>query len=163
MKRPVNLSLLCWVAVAMTADSSINAQDSSPASGPSAPLTWKRAVHLHDGRTFVSDGAIALDAEVAKPGIQPGQNLPEASAQVLERYLAAELPDEFALSQLTRRGRVYAAPSGVTLNPIYVDYLRRTLPASRVRFRMKSPSEPVVILLDGKAVGMLMPMSSLIP
>jgi hypothetical protein len=31
---------------------------------------------------------------------------------------------------------------------------------SRLHFRMKSDSEPVVIVLDGKAVGLLMPVKS---
>jgi hypothetical protein len=126
-----------------------------------ALLVWTRIVHLRDGRTFVSDGAIALDVEVAKPNVSPSHVLAEASAKVIEDYLTAELPDDFALSQLIRRGDVYAAPSGVTLNPIYIDYLRRALPESRLR--MKGSSEPVVIELNGKAVGLLMPMRSANP
>jgi hypothetical protein len=115
-------------------------------------------VRLYDGRIFVSDGRLALDAAVAKPADLPRQALPGPIAKVIERYLAAELPDEFELSQLTRRADLYAAPTGVILNPIYVDYLRRTLPGAPLRFRMKSDSEPVVIVLEGKAVGLLMPM-----
>jgi len=77
--------------------------------------------------------------------------------------LNAQLPDECALSKLTRRGEAYAAPNGVTLNPTYIEYLRRTLPESRVRLRMKGLTEPVVILLDGKPIGLLMPMRSVNP
>ena len=113
-------------------------------------------MHLHDGRTFISDGAVALDAALTKATSSESQVLPEASATI-EGYLTAELPDEFASYQLTRRGETYVAPNGVTLNPIYIDYLRRTLPESRLRFRMKSDLEPVVVLLDKKAVGLLMP------
>ena len=117
-------------------------------------------MHLHDGRTFISDGAVALDAALTKATSSETQVLPEASAKIIEGYLTAELPDEFASYQLTRRGETYVAPSGVRLNPIYIDYLRRTLPESRLRFRMKSDLEPVVVLLDGKAVGLLMPIKS---
>jgi hypothetical protein len=117
-------------------------------------------VHLHDGRTFISDGAVALDAALTKATSSESQVLPEASAKIIEGYLTAELPDEFASYQLSRRGETYVAPSGVALNPIYIDYLRRTLPESRLRFRMKSDLEPVVVLLDGKAVGLLMPIKS---
>jgi hypothetical protein len=101
------------------------AQSSSgaPASVQTTPA-WKRAVRLPDGRTFVSDGAIALDAELAKPAARPSQDLGEASAKTIEAYLTADLPDEFGLSQLTHRGDVYVAPSGLTLNPVYVEYLR---------------------------------------
>ncbi|MDP9291779.1 MAG: hypothetical protein M3O82_05390 [Verrucomicrobiota bacterium] len=117
-------------------------------------------MRLHDGRTFVSDGALALDAELAKPAVLPSHILAEATAKVIEGYLTAEVPDEFASAQLTydRDPGKYVAPSGVVLNAIYVDYLRRTLPNSRLHFRMKSDLEPIVILLDGKAVGLLMPM-----
>lgn len=125
----------------------------------SGTVNWQKQVRLHDGRTFVSDGRFALDAALAKPAAPPSTVLPEATAKIIEGYLTAELPDEFGLSQLTdRSGHKYTAPSGVVLNPIYVDYLRRALPASRLRFRMKGDMEPVVIVLDGKAVGLLMPM-----
>lgn len=136
------------------------AQDRSPSPTPTqgAPLTWQRLVRLHDGRTFVSDRRLVLDAALAKPAVLPSHVLPEQTAKVIEGYLTAELPNEFASSQLTRSGENYTAPSGVLLNRVYVDYLRRTLPATRLRFRMKGDLDPVVILLDGKAVGLLMPM-----
>src|SRR5438045_2834234 len=137
---------------------SVRAEDNSPSDGANKPLAWKRAVHLHDGRIFVSDGAIALDLELVKPAERPKQDLGEASANVIEQYLNAQLPNECTLSELTRRGDAYAASNGLTLNPIYIEYLRRTLPVSRLRLRMKSLMEPAVILLDGKAVGLLMPM-----
>lgn len=39
----------------------------------------------------------------------------------------------------------------------YIDYIKRTLPAGTVRLRL-APLEPAVILLEGKPVGLLMPM-----
>jgi hypothetical protein len=141
----------------------VRGQDSSQSADANKPLAWRRVVHLHDGRTFVSDGALALDLELVKPAERPKQDLGEASANIVEGYLNAQLPNEYALSQLTRRGETYAAPNGVTLNPSYIEYLRRTLPESRVRLRMKGPTEPVVVLLDAKAVGLLMPMRSVNP
>jgi hypothetical protein len=115
-------------------------------------------LRLHDGRTFVSDGRFTLDAALAKPAVLPSHALPEQTGKLIEGYLTAELPDEFVFSQLTLNGENYIAPSGVLLNRIYVDYLRRTLPDAQFRFRMKSDSEPIVILFDGKAVGLVMPM-----
>lgn len=104
------------------------AQDSSLASAIT-PLVWKRVVHLQDGRTFVSDGAIALEASVARQGPSRDQSLPEASAKVVESCLNAELPHEFTLSQLTRSGEhSYTDGDAVMLNATYVDYLRRTVP-----------------------------------
>jgi hypothetical protein len=153
----VSLALL----IGLTAHAAV-AQDRSASAAPTegATVTWKRVVRLRGGRTFVSDGSFALEAALAKSAVLPSDVLPEATAKLVETYLAAELPDEFSLSQLTISPGVkkYVAPSGVVLNPIYVDYLRRTLPGSRFRFRMKSDLEPVVIVLDGKAVGLLMPM-----
>jgi len=131
-----------------------------PSAAPISPLSWKRAVPLHDGRTLVSDGAIALDAELVKPASKPSQALGEAGVKIIEGQLSAELPDEFAFSDLTRRGNFYAAPNGLTLSPIYIDYLRRTLPEARLRLRMKGLMEPVVIVFDGKAVGLLMPIKA---
>jgi hypothetical protein len=115
-------------------------------------------LRLHDGRTLVSDGRFILDAALAKPAVLPNHALPEQTAKLIEGYLTADLPEEFVFSQLTLSGENYISLSGVMLNRTYVDYLRRILPGSRLRFRMKSDAEPVVILLDGKAVGLLMPM-----
>jgi len=69
------------------------------------------------------------------------------------------LPDEFGLSQLSPRpdARTYRTPSGVDLNQTYIDFLRRTLPPAKVRLRMSGGLDPVVILLDGKPVGVFMP------
>jgi hypothetical protein len=122
------------------------------------PFQWKRIVRLHDGRTLISDGPFSLDAALAKPALPPGHVLPEATTKVVEGYLTAPLPHEFAFSELRHDGGKYVSPNGVILNPIYVDYLAGILPASRLRFRMKSDLDPIVILLDGKAVGLLMPM-----
>jgi hypothetical protein len=114
---------------------------------------------MSDGRTFVSDGGLALDAAIAKPAALPAVVLGPASAKVLEGYMAAPLKNEFTLADLgpAATGRTYTAPSGVVLNSTYVDYLRRTFPAGRVRLRMKSDLEPIVIVADGAAVGLLMP------
>jgi hypothetical protein len=51
------------------------------------------------------------------------------SGKIIERWLSADLPNEFILSQLSPRdGRTYAAPSGILLNATYIDFVRRTLP-----------------------------------
>jgi hypothetical protein len=71
---------------------------------------WNRVLKLSDGRTFVTNGHIALDR--------------------------------------------YVAPSGLWLNMDYIDYLRRVLPAARLR--TKRDLDPVVIVLDGKPVGLVM-------
>jgi hypothetical protein len=42
----------------------------------------------------VSDGAIVVDSALVKSALPSGYNLPEASANVVERYLSASLPNE---------------------------------------------------------------------
>ena len=164
MKCGLNSAVRWWLAATMIA-SGVNAEDSSPATATTAPLSWKRVLHLHDGRIFISDGAIALDAALAKPDSPSAQKLPEANAKVVEGYLTAAVPDQIGLSELKpdAESRKYVGPGGLLLNAVYVDYLRRTTPRAQLRFRMKSDLEPVVILLDGKPVGLLMPMKSVKP
>ena len=137
-----------------------HAQDRPDSPAPTQTSAWAcdRVVHLRDGRTFVSDGRFLLDAALAKPAATPSKILGEATAKIVDGYLTAPLTDEFSVSQLATRDGNYVAPSGVLLNAAYIDYLRQNLPASRLRLRMKSGLEPVVILLDGKSVGLLMPM-----
>ena len=79
------------------------AQDTSASPTPThaPPLIWQRLVHLHDGRTFVSDGPFSIDAALAKPAIMPSHVLPDTTAKLIEGYLTAELPNEFSSSQLT--------------------------------------------------------------
>jgi hypothetical protein len=135
-------------------------QDRPPRPEPAVPgsagPTWQRTLQLSDGRTFVSDGGLAIDAALAKPATLPPDVLP---GSVLERQLSAQLPDEFGLSQLSPNsdGRTYRTPSGVALNQTYIDFLRHILPPAKVRLRMSRGLEPVVILVDGKPVGVFMP------
>jgi hypothetical protein len=123
--------------------------------GSPAPV-WQRMIQLDDGRTFVTDGGMAIDAALVKPPLLPN-NAP-VSGKIIEKYLSADLPNEFSLSQLSPRdGRTYAAPSGIVLNANYIDFVRRTLPPRQVRLRMKGDLDPVVITVDGKTVGVMMP------
>jgi len=102
-----------------------------------------------------------MDAAFAKPAVLPADVLPPASASFVERHLSAPPPDEFTLSQLSARpdGRAYRTPSGVDLSQTYVDFLRRTLATAQVRLRTRGAREPVVILVDGKPVGVVMPVA----
>lgn len=146
------------VCAAICGSDIVSAQLKTTAPGSSGDPVWQRTLHLSDGRTFVTDGGLAMDAALAKPAALPEQTLPEASAKSIEKYLAATLKDEFALAQLTANpnGQTYAAPSGLLLNSTYVNFLRRVLPNRTLRFRMEAELTPMVILSDGKAVGVLM-------
>lgn len=86
--------------------------DASATVSQGAAPKWKRVVHLQDGRTFVSDGPFALDAALAKPDVDSLHPLPEASTKAVETYLHADLPENFAFTQLTRSpdSSKYTAP-----------------------------------------------------
>jgi len=131
-----------------------NAQ-TTPVDGEPA---WRGVVKLPDGRTLVTDGNMALDVELARP--KPLPTRVAGSGPVLDKHLRAAWPDEFSPAQLSKgpRAGMYVSPTGVVLSALYVDYLRRTLPAGRWRLRMKGTYEPVVVLVDGTPVGIVMAM-----
>jgi hypothetical protein len=128
---------------------------------PTAPGTpgdpqWQGVIHMTDGRTFITDGGLAVDTSAAKPAKLPARVV---SGKVLETYLTAKYSDEFGFSDLARAssGKTYTTPKGVPLNATYVDYLRRILSVRAVRFRMSGELDPVLILENGKMVAVLMP------
>ena len=126
------------------------------APGTSGDPAWQAVVRLGDGRTLVTDGGIAIDAALAKLPKLPEKAFP---GKVIENYFNLPLKDEYRFSDLKApgNGRTYTTPSGIPLNATYIDYLRRILPLQSARFRMGGELQPVVILVDGKAVGVLMP------
>ena len=128
---------------------------------PTAPGTpgdpvWQRMVRMSDGRMMVSDGGLALDVSFAKPA--PPAGLTEIPGKVLESYMAKPQKSEYALSELTASGdgKTYASPSGLLLSTTYINYLRRVLPVRSLRFRMTGEFDPMIIVSDGKVVGVLM-------
>lgn len=150
-------------AIAIVAAQVLLAQTPAKPMTPTAPGTrgdpaWQGIVRLSDGRTFVTDGGLAIDAALAKPDRLPAREL---AAKVLEQYLNESHKDEYGLRDLDAAvsGRTYSSPSGIALNGTYVDYLRRTLPPGSVRLRMSGTRQPVVIVAGGRAVGVLMPVA----
>ena len=137
------------------------AQQPAKPAAPGTPgdPTWQRVVRLNDGRTFVTDGGLTIDAAIAKPAVLPTEVLSVASGKVVEGYLTATLKDEFSLAELKRAatGHTYTAPSGVVLNGTYINFLRRILPEASLGFRMEGDLTPVVVVSKGMAVGVLMP------
>jgi hypothetical protein len=128
---------------------------------PTAPGTvgdpvWQAVTRLSDGRLFVTDGGIAIDTALTTLAALPKK---EVAGKVLETYMSKPPKDEYRFSDLTPAadGKTYGTPSGIPLNATYIDYLRRILPAQAVRFSMGAELEPVVVFVDQKAVGVLMP------
>ena len=126
------------------------------APGTPGEPTWQGIIRLRDGRTFVTDGGLAIDAALAKPAKLPDREL---AAKVFEDYLRASHKDECGFTDLdaAASGRTYTTPSGIALNATYINYLRRILPAASLHLRMTGKMQPVVIVADRKAIGVLMP------
>ena len=80
------------------------AQEQAPNLAPgSAGPNWQRSLRLGDGRLFVTDGAMAIDASLAKPATLPAEAPMPAGTSFIERQLAAQLPDEVGLSSSPAR------------------------------------------------------------
>ncbi|HTV00728.1 MAG TPA: hypothetical protein VMF13_09335 [Luteitalea sp.] len=131
-----------------------------PISGPEvvAPPTWWRTIPMPDGRRFVTDGGISIDAEVVKPTSLPTLMPPESAAAVV-RLLASPHDADCALGDL-RSGagpNTFVTPSGVILNGNYVTLLRSTAAAGTTRLRTSGKTKPVVIMVHGQAAGVMMP------
>jgi hypothetical protein len=150
-----------YIAITVAATVALTAQmlATQSAMKPTVPGTpgdpvWQGIVRLN-GRTFVTDGGLALDAAIAKPARLPQREFP---GKVLQTYLDAAHKDEYGLRDLTAAasGKTYTAPNGIALNATYINYLRRTLSAA-VRLRTTGSMQPVVILANEKIVGVLMP------
>ena len=127
---------------------------------PTAPGTagdpvWQGVVRLSDGRSFITDGGLAIDTALANPVTLPAREIP---GKVLETYLNAPHKDEYGFSDLTTAatGKTYTTPGGIPLSTTYINYLRRILPAN-TRFRVSGELQPVGIVANGKVVGVLMP------
>jgi hypothetical protein len=125
-----------------------------------APLKWSRTLQMPDGRTFVSDGGLAIDAEVAKPASLPSTIIPPESAKIVAGHMTAPFDKEIGLGEL-RPGSLknsFVTPDGIGLNGNYITFLRDVLPAAKTRLRTKGKRDPVVIVTDAKTVGVVMPM-----
>jgi hypothetical protein len=142
---------------------SIAAQSPQPApSSPStvAPPSWSRAIPMPDGRTFVTDGGLSIDAALARPAAMPSVVLTPASAKLLAGYLEAPYDNETGMGDL-RPGNAkntFTTPDGVALNGNYITFLRSVVPSARTRLRTSGKTGPVVVVSDGKAVAVMMPL-----
>lgn len=124
-----------------------------------APPLWQRTVRMTDGRTFVTDGGLAIDAAIARAADLPRTDAGTQGAATLERYMKAPYDHEIGLSDLQTGAlkNTFVAPNGVVLNGNYVNFLRRTVPVRAVRLRVKGDLDPIVIVLDRQPIGVLMP------
>jgi hypothetical protein len=157
---PLRLSALMLLAVAAITPSP--SAQAPPASDPRIVQTvpaWTHKVKLPppDGRTFVSDGGLVIDVEVAKPAMRPSQNMAADMGTAVAGYLSGYYPTEFGLGDL-REGEsrnVFVGPQGFAVSRNYVTFLTRYAP--RVRLRTKGQGYPVLLVRDGRNIGLLLP------
>ena len=117
---------------------------------------WQAVTRLTDGRVFVTDGGLVIDAGLAKLPKLPEKEYP---GKLIETYLATPHEQEYGFGDLkvAAGGKTYDTPIGIPLNATYINYLRRVPPVASARFRLSGELKPVVIIVNGKAVGVLMP------
>ena len=155
-----HLSALLLVAVAGIASSSAaqTPAQSDPKRVQTMPAwTQKVKLPLPDDRTFVSDGGLVLDVEVAKPAVRPSESMPADMGKAVAGYLSGYYPTEFGLSDL-REGpspAVFVGPQGFAVSRNHVTFLTRYVP--RVRLHMKGDGYPVLLVLDKRKIGLLLP------
>jgi hypothetical protein len=153
MRRPLVSELVLLVSFTLVVALAVRA------AAADAPA-WTGWFRVADGRTFVTDGAMMLDAAVARVDPLPGRKL-ELSAEVVEGHLAGHGSEEMRVSELERGGdgRAYRAPSGVTVSARYVDYLRDHVPVASLRLRFDGDGKPITIVSNGETIGVVMPMA----
>jgi hypothetical protein len=138
----------------------VSAQNRTPMK-PTAPGTrgdpaWQAKLRLSDGRTYVTDGGLAVDAALARPAALPTREVP---GKVIEDYQKASHLNEYGFAELTLAvaGKSYTSPSGIALNATYINYLRRIAPRG-LRFRMSDGMKPIVVVANGVPIAVLMAM-----
>jgi hypothetical protein len=131
-----------------------------PISNPSvvAPPIWWRAIPMDDGRLFVTDGGISIDAAVVKPATLPEKFPPAAGANVA-RLLSTPYDKETSLGDLRpgTRPNTLVTAEGIVLNGNYITLLRSVLKPAQARLRTKGKTDPVVVVVEGRAIGVMMP------
>lgn len=139
----------------------LTAQTSKPPiSNPDvvAPPTWWRAIPMADGRVFVTDGGISIDAAVVKPATLP-EKFPAAAGANVARLLSSPYDKETGLGDVRpgTKPNTFVTSEGVVLNGNYITLLRSVLKPAQTRLRTKGKTDPVVVVVDGRAVGVMMP------
>lgn len=123
-----------------------------------APPTWWRAIPMEDGRVFVTDGGLSIDAAVVKPATLP-EKFPAAAGANIARLLASAYDKETGLGDLRpgARANTFETAEGVVLNGNYITLLRSVARPAQTRLRTKGKTDPVVVVVDERVVGVMMP------
>src|SRR5690349_14149279 len=74
-----------WMAVLISNGALAQKLQLTPTTPGSPAPVWQRMVQLDDGRIFVTDGGMAIDAALVKPTLP---NSAPVSGKIIERYLS---------------------------------------------------------------------------
>src|SRR5262245_6120669 len=127
-----------------------------PARQELTEVSWNLLSQFPDGRRFVSDRCILLDASYVKGPFPPATLAPEK----VEPFLNRATTHGFGLADLEAvppNGN-YRAPDGTLLNRKYVTFLKHLDTIKELHFRGSKVDEPVLILDGRKVIGALVPM-----
>ncbi len=157
----MKLTTILVTALAMLASIPVLARAQASSPTVVAPPTWTRVMHMPDGRTFITDGGFTVDAAIAKPATLPTIVVPDETSKRYADMVSAKFDREVSLGELGPGSmqNTFATPTGLLLNGNYITILRRASNASRIRLRVKDDVDPIVIVMDGKLIGVVMPMA----
>jgi hypothetical protein len=121
-------------------------------------VQWRLYCDLDDGRRFLSDGSLLVEARYFPNVPIPEKSLP---ATAPKRLLQSPTDRQFGLADLQQKtaGGHYTGP-GVQLNRKYVELLRGSPLKETLRFRAKGANDPVLIVDGQTVVGVVMPIKS---
>jgi hypothetical protein len=147
-----------WAVSPVIAQQPSRPQLSSPA--VKAPPAWWRLLPMPDGRTFVTDGGLSVDAALAGQAGLPSEILPPETGARLAGLLAGRFEHESKMGDLRpgTASNTFTTPDGVLLNGNYVTFLRQAGPAARMRLRTLGKTDPVVVVVGDRPVAVMMPL-----
>ena len=117
---------------------------------------WNAVANHPDGRQFVTDGKIAIDVSVAELEELPtGRGSIDWFEPSMRANGFAERRVLFGLLDLRAHDNpdLIAGPATLVLEKYQVDYLRGKFSGSQVGFWQLRQNDPLVILVDERAVG----------
>jgi hypothetical protein len=118
---------------------------------------WTSVVNHRDGRRFVTDGKIAIDVKFAEPKKLPTTTSASWFDSALYHHSIAEKQELFANVDIRadpEDATVLTAPGGLVFDKAQIDYVRGKF-HGRLSFWQFQRMEPVVIMVDKQAIGVL--------
>ncbi|MEW5739246.1 MAG: hypothetical protein AB1938_09995 [Myxococcota bacterium] len=118
---------------------------------------WSLSIDVA-GKPFVSDKALLLSVDVAKPTQKPAAKAAPAVGPWAAASLKERVTEKVTLAALKKDGAHYTAPNGMQLGADYVDFLASRVGGKGLAFGFRGSCQPVVVLVKATAVGLLMPL-----